>query len=59
MMPIVNQMLYYNYHSSYWHALIAIVITVLIATVSWKVIERPALRLKHFTLNTRLKSSAS
>lgn len=58
-MPIVNQMLYFNYNTSYWHAFTAIAITVVIATISWKFIEKPALKLKHFTLNTRLKASAS
>lgn len=54
-MPIVNQMLYLGYRDSYWDAFIAVVLSVVIALLSWKLIEKPALRLKKFTLNTQLK----
>lgn len=49
-MVIVNQFLYYGINTEYWHALIVIVITVLLAIASWVIIERPSLKCKKFTM---------
>lgn len=57
-MVIVNQMLYLGYHESPVEAAFAIAATVVIALLSWKLLEKPALRLKKFTLNVRLKKTA-
>ena len=54
-MPIVNQMLYYDYHSTIHHAFFALGISIFVAILSWKVIEKPAMRLKNSTINANLK----
>jgi len=55
-MPIVNQMLYMNYRDSYWHVFVACTLSIFVAFLSWRLIEKPALKLKSFTLNTRVKN---
>ncbi len=49
-MVIVNQFLYYGIRDEYWHALLAIIITVLLAIASWFFIEKPSLNHKKFTI---------
>ncbi|MDA8789377.1 acyltransferase [Pseudomonadales bacterium] len=51
-MPIVNQMLFLNYGQSYLDVVIALILTFLAAVTSWVLVEKPAIQLKHVTLNS-------
>ena len=53
-MPIVNQMLYLGYRHETYHAFIALGLSVLVAILSWKFVEKPSLMLKSITINSRL-----
>ena len=55
-MPIVNQMLYADLSASYWYVAIAVIASIFVAYISWRYIEKPALRMKSYTLNYRLSS---
>jgi len=50
-MPVVNQLLYYDLRSEYWHAILAIVLSFSFAVISWFVVERPFLQLKKYTID--------
>jgi len=56
-MPVVNQMLYLQYNTEFTHAYIALFLSTLLALSSWFIIEKPALKLKSFTLNQRLSTT--
>lgn len=45
-MPIVNYLLFTQYFSGYWAALVAALATIITALFSWFIVERNALRLK-------------
>ena len=45
-MPIINVMLYYGLSSKFYYAVIAVAFTVVVATCSWFIVERPAIRKK-------------
>jgi peptidoglycan/LPS O-acetylase OafA/YrhL len=49
-MPIVNFMIYKQMSGSYLYLVIAMVMTTAIALLSWRLIEKPALRLKKISL---------
>ena len=49
-MPIVNQMLYFNWRTEEWQANLAIALSIVLAVLSWFIIEKPALRLKHYSV---------
>lgn len=49
-MPIVNFMIYKQMSGSYLYLTIAMVLTTAIALLSWRLIEKPALRLKKISL---------
>jgi len=49
-MPIVNFMIYKGMTGSYLYFLIAMVLTTLLALLSWRLIEKPALKLKKISL---------
>lgn len=49
-MPIVNFMIYKGMTGSYLYLIAAILLTAVTALLSWRLIEKPALRLKKFTL---------
>lgn len=50
-MPIVNFLIYREFTGSNLALATALLGTVAIATLSWVILEKPALRLKHFTLH--------
>ncbi len=52
-MVIVNQFLYYGIRDEYWHALLAITLSLLLAVASWFLIEKPSLGYKKFTLKNK------
>lgn len=54
-MPIVNQMIYLGFNEHPWQIAVSILISVMLAVLSWLLIEKPALKLKDFTLNETLK----
>ena len=54
-MPILNQMLYFGFHESYLSVVFAIGLSFIIALLSWRFIERPALGFKSFSLNETFK----
>jgi peptidoglycan/LPS O-acetylase OafA/YrhL len=49
-MPIVNFMIYKQMSGSYLYLVIAMIMTTAIALLSWRLIEKPALRLKKISL---------
>lgn len=55
-MPIVNQLLYLGHGNSVNDVLISASLSIVVAILSWCAIEKPILKLKKFTLNTRLKA---
>lgn len=54
-MPIINFMVYFGYTGQYSYLMIAIASTILVSIASWKIIERPFLKLKKTSLNPVLK----
>lgn len=50
-MPIINFMVYFGYTGQYGYLVIAIASTILVSVASWKIIERPFLKLKKTSLN--------
>lgn len=54
-MPIVNQFLFYDLRHYVWHAILAIVIAVVMAILSWIVIEKPFLKMKKYTIKQDAK----
>jgi len=54
-MPIINQMLYLGHSSKVSDLVVAVLLSILAAVLSWKLVEKPVLKLKKFTLNARLK----
>jgi len=50
-MPIVNQMIFLNYNQDNHHALVAIVATILVSSLSWAFIEKPSLTKKTYSLH--------
>ncbi len=44
--PIVNVLLYLGYKGQSWNVILTLLIAVLLATLSWKVIEKPTMKLK-------------
>jgi peptidoglycan/LPS O-acetylase OafA/YrhL len=56
-MPIVNQMLYLDHRSEHWQALLVVLLTVVIAILSWRYIEKPALGFKKYSLNKQPAAS--
>jgi len=54
-MPVVNQMIYLGFNEHPWQVVTGIVITVILAILSWALVEKPALKLKDFTLNETLR----
>jgi peptidoglycan/LPS O-acetylase OafA/YrhL len=54
-MPIVNQMLYLGYSGHIWQSLLALTLSVFVAVLSWRYIEKPALKKKKISLNTRIQ----
>jgi peptidoglycan/LPS O-acetylase OafA/YrhL len=57
-MPFINQMLYFGKGTTVTDAAIVVALSISIAVLSWCLIEKPALKLKTFTLNTRLKAAS-
>ncbi len=55
-MPVVNFLIYLGFSGSVFWSLVALVVTVIIATVSWFYIEKPCLKLKHHPFNPMTKS---
>ena len=49
-MPVVNFLIYNNISGSYFSFAICLILTVLLAIISWKVIEKPFLSLKKISL---------
>jgi len=49
-MPIVNQLIYLQYHGDQFNVFISVFLSVMLAAFSWIFIERPALSLKSTTL---------
>jgi peptidoglycan/LPS O-acetylase OafA/YrhL len=49
-MPIVNFMLFYGFKDTVWSLLIVLMVTVGMAFMSWKFIEKPSLKLKKIAL---------
>ena len=49
-MPIVNFMIYKEMTQSYFYLIVAMFLSVLIALISWRLVEKPALKLKKITL---------
>ena len=58
-MPIINQFLYLGYGDAPEFIYYAIALTFILAIVSWYFFEKPALKLKRFTLNLNVKSKSS
>lgn len=56
-MPVVNQFLYFGHQGTYNDIALATIISIILAALSWVFIEKPALKLKKFTLNKRLQSA--
>lgn len=56
-MPVINQFLYLGYGGTFSNIVTTVAISILLAILSWIFIEKPALKLKKFTLNIRLKSA--
>ncbi len=52
-MPILNLFLFYGIRSEYWHAISSIMITYIIAIISWMYIEKPSLKLKDYSIKKR------
>ena len=55
-MPIINFMLYHNMKGSLGYPLLAMAVTIVIAIISWRRIEKPSLKLKKHPLNPLYKS---
>ena len=49
-MPVVNVMVQYKLMFRVWHIVAALAITFMLAIASWKIVEKPALRLKRVAL---------
>jgi peptidoglycan/LPS O-acetylase OafA/YrhL len=49
-MPVVNFLIYNNISRSYFSFALCLILTVLLAIISWKVIEKPFLSLKKISL---------
>jgi peptidoglycan/LPS O-acetylase OafA/YrhL len=49
-MPIVNFMIYKQFTHSYLYLILALILTTTMAMISWRLIEKPALRLKRISL---------
>ena len=49
-MPIVNFMIYKQMTHSYLYLILALVLTTTIAMLSWRLVEKPALKLKKISL---------
>ena len=49
-MPIVNFMVYQNMTQSYLYLTYALLLTTVTALLSWRLVEKPALRLKKISL---------
>lgn len=45
-MLVINVMLELGYLGSYWHLMFMVVVVLLLAYLSWRYIEKPALKLK-------------
>ncbi len=50
-MPVVNFLIYLGFSGSIFWSLVALVVTVIIAVLSWFYIEKPCLKLKHHPFN--------
>ena len=55
-MPIVNFLIYLGFSGNIFWSLIALVVTVIVAVLSWFYIEKPCLKLKHHPFNPMTKS---
>jgi len=56
-MPIVNVFVYYGYTSDPTYVLLAIMATILMAIISWKIVEKRSMKLKKHPLNPLNSSS--
>ena len=50
-MPVVNWLIFHNYYRETGYSLLALCISIMLALISWRFIERPALRFKNHPLN--------
>ena len=50
-MPVVNLFIYYGYTSNGWLAALVVLLTIIAASISWKLVEQHALKLKKHPLN--------
>ena len=50
-MPVVNILMYYGYTSNVLHVAVAIIITILLAGLSWVIFEKNSIKLKKHPLN--------
>ncbi len=56
-MPVVNFLIYLGFSGSIFWSLVALLVTVVIAVLSWFFIEKPCLKLKHHPFNPMTKST--
>jgi peptidoglycan/LPS O-acetylase OafA/YrhL len=47
---VINVLLWQGAGGSWWNTPVAVIVTWLVAAVSWRLVEKPALRLKRFSL---------
>ena len=50
-MPVVNVLIYYGYTSHFEHVFLAIIATIILAILSWTIVEKRSMKLKRHPLN--------